>query len=216
MDMAAIVGLVDAAAEPEEGDSEGIVLADVIDTVEAAYLNVIDKALQLTKVFHPLSEMGKDRLAVALRYSDQYEEKYRSPVSINFNSHYVTIIGIQGTKIKYLESLSPHSDGIMYGDLSLMYRDNAELSWYQEFTPEQIGEMSTRTQQKDGKLEEKGTQRNENSKQMRTVTLDVTAQKHIDAMKNVDSKQFPGQKLAGEGAEPTVTEQLHVPKEMVA
>ncbi len=44
------------------------------ETLEIAYLNVIDKCAQLSKTFHPLSEMGKDRLWNALNITEQYEK----------------------------------------------------------------------------------------------------------------------------------------------
>ncbi len=50
------------------------------EAVETAYLNVIDKCVQLSKTYHPLSEMGIDRLKSANLFSEHYERTYR-PIS---------------------------------------------------------------------------------------------------------------------------------------
>jgi GNAT superfamily N-acetyltransferase len=61
-----------AIAEASKEDSD-----EYKETLEIAYLNVIDKCAQLSKTYHPLSEMGMDRLGIALSISDSYEGAYR-------------------------------------------------------------------------------------------------------------------------------------------
>ena len=47
------------------------------DTIETVYLSLVDKYAELSKTFHPLSEMGMDRLWAALSIGEKYEKEYR-------------------------------------------------------------------------------------------------------------------------------------------
>ena len=66
VDMTAMLSLMEVSEEMND-----------VNAVEDACLNLIDKAFQLSKIIHPLSEMGKNRLAAGLYYSDLFEKKYR-------------------------------------------------------------------------------------------------------------------------------------------
>ncbi len=61
-----------AIAEASKEDSD-----EYREMLETAYLNVIDKSAQLSKTYHPFSEMGMDRLKIALSITDTYEDNYR-------------------------------------------------------------------------------------------------------------------------------------------
>ena len=47
------------------------------ETIETVYLSLVDKYAELSKIFHPLSEMGMDRLWAALSIAEKYEKEYR-------------------------------------------------------------------------------------------------------------------------------------------
>ena len=47
------------------------------ETIETVYLSLVDKYAELSKIFHPLSEMGMDRLWAALSIAERYEKEYR-------------------------------------------------------------------------------------------------------------------------------------------
>ncbi len=67
-DASSLLILAELAMEKDDMD---------LETLETAYLNVIDKGIELSKTYHPLSELGKDRLWMALSFTEQYGEKYR-------------------------------------------------------------------------------------------------------------------------------------------
>ena len=62
--------------------------------------------------------------------------KHKSPVSLLYGNHFVTIIGIQGTKIKYLDSGSMRKDGVRFGDLKDMCGSGPgqkmQLVWFEQ------------------------------------------------------------------------------------
>ncbi len=62
--------------------------------------------------------------------------KHKSPVSLLYGNHFVTIIGIQGTKIKYLDSGSMRKDGVRFGDLKDMcgsgLGQKMQLVWFEQ------------------------------------------------------------------------------------
>ena len=59
--------------------------------------------------------------------------KYKTPVSVNTGGHYITIFGIEGTKVKYYEPMSPRKDGVKISDLNNLFsNEHFQIVWFEK------------------------------------------------------------------------------------
>ncbi|MBP5606956.1 MAG: hypothetical protein J6X66_01630 [Lachnospiraceae bacterium] len=140
--------------------------------------------------------------------------KHRSPVTVNFYGHYITVFGIQGTLIKYYEPMSPHKSGVMYSDLRNLYSRKAELMWFEDFEKNELKKQSSGVSY-DEKGELKGGQFSSSSNiHISGVNADVSKQEKLDGMAEMESKVRKGEKLYVklEGVNDGITDRVYYPK----
>ena len=81
--------------------------------------------------------------------------KYKTPVSVNTGGHYITIFGIEGTKVKFYEPMSPRKDGVRISDLNNLFsNEHFQLIWFEKLDAkaDQKFAMTNDGEYKDGRF----------------------------------------------------------------
>ena len=161
--------------------------------------------------------------------------KHKSPVSFLFGNHFVTVVGIQGTRIKYLDSASMRKDGVRFGDLKDMcgsgYGQKLQLVWFEQLgkdvksVAQNVSERSDAVYDGENlriegnKLEgndrhiDKGMERCYNSKAVAFNDKKSRMEKQR-ALLNMDSKSVKGKKMLNRNDNYIINDKIYIPRQI--
>ena len=192
----------------------------------ATHMVEIDNTQQSFKVGNP-AVLAAANIEYLRRSIVDGIAKHKSPVSFLMNGHYVTIFAIEGTKIKYYDSLSSRKDGICFGDLAHIYNNCAaynsarmQLVWYEQLDTVQNGAIDDIRQRTDAiyqgknltlvdntgldaEIRDRGMERSFNSKACSFVNK-----------KSINEKTGAMNNLLPPGKEYVVNDSIYLPRKM--
>ncbi len=160
--------------------------------------------------------------------------KHKSPVSLLLGSHFVTVVGISGTQIKFLDSASTRKDGVRFGDLrdmcKLEYGQKMQLVWFEQLDEDGKDIMLNVAERTDAVYDgtdlrmevntyddrnvDKGMERAYNSQAVAFNDKKSRIEKQRALMQTSSEKQ-PREKLLSRGDNYIINDKVYIPRKIV-